>query len=72
MRGDYAEALFADNSATLEELREAVTTLDETGRTARQVLGISHPLAVGLGQYLRSSQAALRTREETPPAPGSA
>jgi len=65
MRGYYAEALFNDNGATLEEIRVAVTTIDETVRTARQMLGFSHPLAVALGENLRIMRAALHAREET-------
>ena len=39
MRWIYAEALYKDGSATLDDLREAVTMLDDIARTARQVLG---------------------------------
>ena len=38
----YAEALSKDDGATLDDLREAVTTLEDTDRTARQVLGGTH------------------------------
>ena len=37
-----------DPGATLDDLREAVTTLDESLRTARRVLGDAHPLTVGI------------------------
>ena len=59
----YARALFLDDSATLDDLREAATTLEETERTARRVLGAAHPMTVGLEQALRISRAALRFRE---------
>ena len=44
MRNSYAEALYKDTGATLDDLREAVTTLEETTRIARRVLGGAHPL----------------------------
>ena len=44
----YAETLYRDDCATLEDLREAVTTLEDTERIARRVLGGSHPDACGL------------------------
>ena len=43
MRVNYAHTLLKDLDATLDELREAVTTLEETERTARRVLGGAHP-----------------------------
>jgi hypothetical protein len=63
LRWSYARALFLDDSATLDDLREAATTLEETERTARRVLGAAHPMTVGLEQALRISRAALRFRE---------
>ena len=59
-----------DATATLDDLREAVTTLEETSRTARRVLGGAHPTVVKMERALRDARAALRARE-TPP-PGSA
>ena len=44
MRWNYAKALFVDPDATLANLSEAVTTLEETARTARRVLGGEYPL----------------------------
>ena len=58
--------LYKDPSATLEDLREAVTTLEDTERTARRVFGGSHPGTMGLGVNLQKVRAALRARE-TPP-----
>ena len=60
MRSIYAESLFRDPSATLDDLREAVTTLEETTQTARRVLGGAHPTTEGIGVCLRDAQAALR------------
>ena len=42
MRQNFATVLFRDDGATLDDLREAVTTLEDTDRTARQVLGGTH------------------------------
>ncbi len=70
MRWSYAEALYKDDGATLEDIREAVTTLEDTGRTARRVLGEAHPDTAAIVDELRNARAALQARE-TPP-PGSA
>ena len=66
MRSVYAEALFCDSGATLDDLREAVTTLEDTERTARRVFGSSHPLTKGIGTFLQISRMELAARE-TPP-----
>ncbi len=66
MRWTYAETLFKDDDATLDDLREAVTTLEETTQTGRRVFGGTHPLTVEIEKDLRKSRAALRARE-TPP-----
>ncbi|CAH0377847.1 unnamed protein product, partial [Pelagomonas calceolata] len=39
MRRAYAESLCRADGATLDDLREAVTTLEDAGRIARRVLG---------------------------------
>jgi hypothetical protein len=67
MRKNYAHSLYEDRGATLDDLREAVTTLEETERTARRVLGGAHPTTVGMEVPLRAARAALRAREETQP-----
>ena len=59
----YAEALYMDTSSTLDDLREAVTTLEETDRIARRVLGGAHPTTKGVESELRDARAALRARE---------
>ena len=66
MRWRYAEALCWDTAATLDDVREAITTLEDTERTARRVLGGAHPLTSTIEGYLREARAALRARE-TPP-----
>jgi len=59
MRWRYAVALYTDTGATFDDLREAVTTLEDTVRTARRVLDGSHPMVVGIGRELERSRAAL-------------
>ena len=66
----YAKALCDDPDATLADLREAVTTLEDSERIARRVFGSAHPLVANIEDFLRDARAALRARE-TPP-PGSA
>ena len=64
LRCSYAESLYEDPEATLDDLREAVTTLEEVERIARRVLGGAHPLTVDIELELRDARAALRAREE--------
>ena len=71
MKAIYADALFKDPSATLEELREGVTTFEDTARTARRVLGGAHPVTVGIEYEVPDARAALAAREGMPP-PGNA
>ena len=52
-----------DPDATLDDLREAVMTLEDAGRTARRVFGGAHPLTEAIENSLRDAQAALRARE---------
>ena len=59
----YADALCLDTGATLDDVREAVTTLEDTRRIARRVLGGAHPTARRIERALEKSRAALRARE---------
>ena len=63
MRWGYAQSLYRNPGATLDDLREAVTTLEDVERTARRVLGGAHPLTGGIERRLRDARAALRARE---------
>ena len=66
MRKGYARALYEDPAATLDDLREAVNTLEDTARIARRVMGSAHPLTATIEEDLRRSRAALRAREMSP------
>jgi hypothetical protein len=59
-----------DTGATLDDFREAVTTLAEAERITRRVFGGAHPLTAGIEDDLRDARAALRARET--PSPGEA
>ena len=61
-------ALFVDAGATLDDLREAVETLEDVERIARRVLGGAHPTTTGIEHELRESRAVLRARETPSPA----
>ena len=63
MRWGYAMALYRDASATPSDLREAVTTLEDTGRIARRVFGGAHPITGRVGELLQDSRAVLAARE---------
>ena len=63
MRTIYAAALYHDDGATLDDLREAVATLEDAEPIARRVLGGAHPLATTIELDLRNARAALAARE---------
>ena len=66
MRINYARTLYLGTGATPDDLREAVTTLEDIEPLARRVLGGAHPLTAAIEYELRGARAALRARE-TPP-----
>ena len=59
MRWNYADALCRAAGATLDDICEGVTTLEEIEPTARRVLGSAHPLTAGIERSLRAVQAAI-------------
>ena len=63
MHLNYAQSLYRDADATLDDLREAVTTLEVAKRTARRVYGGAHPHTSAIEGALRYARAALRARE---------
>ena len=54
-----AEALYKDPAATLDDLGEAVTSLEDTVRIARRVLGGAHPMTVEIEYCLQESRFTL-------------
>ena len=62
MRSMHASALY-QVADTLDDIREAVNTLEETVPTTRRLLGGAHPLVRVMEEDLRKARAALRARE---------
>ena len=60
MKGCYAHTLCKDPGATLDDVREAVETLEDTARTARRVLGGAHPTVEGIESCLRNARSVFR------------
>ena len=56
-------ALYTDPSATLDDLREAVTTLEDAERIARRVFGGTHPFTGRIELPLREARSVLAARE---------
>ena len=66
MRWNYAQTLYyRGDSATLDELREAVETLADSERIARRVFGGTHPITTGIERDLREARAALRAAKQS-------
>jgi len=63
MRCIYAQSLYEDDGAKLDDRREAVTTFEDAGRTARRVLGGAHPFTKSFDQILQDMREALRACE---------
>ena len=59
----YAVTLYGGDDATLDDLREAVTMLQDAERATRRLLGGAHPLTGDIEAALREAQAALRARD---------
>ena len=64
MMGCYGQSLYKDDSATLDDLRKAVTTFEDTARIARRTFGGAHPLAKLIEQSLQDARATLRLRTQ--------
>ena len=62
-RTSYAQALYSDPDATLDDDREAVTMLEDAGRTARRVLGGAHPNMAKIERSLQQAREILHERE---------
>ena len=64
MGSNYAKALYADANATLDDLREAIQTLEDAEPIARRVVGGSHPFVAACERSRLDSRAALGAREQ--------
>ena len=63
MRRMYARALYEDPRATLDELREALTTLEDLELITQRVLGSAHPTTTETELHLQNARAVLSARE---------
>ena len=70
LQATHATALYSDDGATLDDVREAVMTLAETASTMRRVLADAHPTVAVVEANLRESRAVLRAREAVEAMPG--
>ena len=61
LRKFYAMALFVDAGATLDDLREAVETLEDVERIARRGMGDAHPFTEHIKGMLRPVRRAVET-----------
>ena len=52
-----------DTAATLDDIREAITTLEDIERIARHVVGGANPITMRIVALLRDARAVLRARE---------
>ena len=57
MKWTYARALYRDPGATLDDLSEAVATLEDAVRIAQRVLGGQHPTTEAIEDDLRNARA---------------
>ena len=65
MRAVYAQTFYIDDSATLDDPREAVENFEDMALIARRVFGGTHPTTLGLERGLEEARAVLRAREGT-------
>ena len=63
MRWTFAKTLYVNDSAKLDDIREAVTTLEDVERTSRRLLGGAHPNVRSMEVSLQQAQAVLHARE---------
>ena len=63
VRTNYTHSIISDPGATLDDLREAVTTLEETARIARRVFGGAHTTTEWVEGTLRMARRARNAAE---------
>ena len=68
----HAMALYSDPDATLDDIREAVATLDKLKQTFRRQLGGAHPKTVAIEGSIQEARMTLLLRASETPSPGSA
>ena len=66
MKWNYAGALYQDPDAPLDDLREAVTMLEDAERIARRVFGAAYPLTRAIAADLPKLRDELRARSAPP------
>ena len=59
-----SKAIYNDDGATLEDLRESVETLEDVKRIARRVFGGAHPLTTGIESSLQKARVVHRVRSD--------
>ena len=67
LRWLYGRVLYRDDGATLDDLREAVTTLEDVERIARRVFGGAHPLTTETERDLQFARGTLAAHESQSP-----
>ena len=61
--GNHGPEQYQDDGATLDDVRAAVTTIEDTAGTARRVFGDTHPFTRWVEDEVRAARAALDARE---------
>ena len=62
VRWIYAQTLYKDDAVTLDDLREAVSTLEEIEPTAQRVLGPTNPTTAGIEESLQDARVVENAR----------
>ena len=71
LRLNYAQTLYMDvYGATLDDLHESVTTLEDLERRSQRVLGIAHPFTKGVAIDLFQARTELSLHEKEASSPG--
>ena len=71
MRMNYGQVLRLCEGATLDDLHESVTTLEDLERRSQRVLGIAHPFTKGVAIDLFQARTELSLHETPSPPPPS-